>query len=93
MLNIDNKNLRSFHLNGIYKDFAELLGVEVTLQIYENYKGLQVTFPTRLFSKEYVRKQIKQQYNKHNAKDLARMYQYSERWIKVLVSEDDDLND
>ena len=45
---------KSENYSGIYKDMVEVLGEEITLKIYENYRGQQVTFPMRLYSKSYI---------------------------------------
>ena len=37
---------------------VEILGEEVTLKIYENFRGQQVTFLMRLYSKSYVEEYI-----------------------------------
>ena len=86
MMPIDRKQLRSGNLNGTYRDFAEVLGMEITLRIFQYYKGLQVTFPTRLLDKAFVEEQIRKEYNGTNAKDLARKYEYSERWIRKILN-------
>lgn len=44
--------------NPIYEEIAEEFGYEVALKIYQLYKGMQITFPTRLFNPEYVKQQI-----------------------------------
>lgn len=72
-------------MNGIYKDFAEILGYEVTVLIFKYFKGLQVTFPTKILSKEYVREKILEEYSGDNIKTLARRYEYSERWIRKII--------
>ena len=41
--------------NSIYNDISEAFGIDVALHMYEHYKGLQVTFPTRLFNADYGR--------------------------------------
>lgn len=74
------------NLNGIYKDIAEHLGVETAKMIYNHYKGLQVTFPVRFLSKEYIQEQIFREYNGSNTRELARKYQYSERWIREIIN-------
>lgn len=83
---IDYKELKSSHLNGIYKDFAEVLGIKTTLQIYRYYKGLQITFPVRLLDKSYVEVKIRREYNGKNIKYLARKYGYSERWVRKIIN-------
>lgn len=80
------ENLKAEDLNGIYKDIAENMGVEIAKIFYIHYKGLQFTFPVRFLSKEYVKNKIKNEYDGNNIKLLAKKYQYSERWIREVIS-------
>lgn len=73
-------------LSEIYRDIAELIGIEETLKLYRNYKGLQVNFPTRLYDREYVIKQaIETKGVGKNIRGLAVKYGYSERWIREMT--------
>lgn len=72
--------------NGIYEDMYENLGQEIVREIYKYYKGQQITFPMRLYSKEYVLKYISENYNGKNLREVARDLGYSERWIKQLLN-------
>ena len=69
-------------LNNVYKDFANYLGMETALQLYLHYKGLQITFPQRFLSRDYVKKQVLVEYDGSNSKQLARKYGYTERVIR-----------
>ncbi|AOT72796.1 Mor transcription activator family protein [Geosporobacter ferrireducens] len=81
--------LKPHHLNGIYKDIANDLGIDIALMIFNHYRGLQITFPTRLLCTEYVRRQVSIEYNGSNIKELSLKYSYSERWIrKMIVTEE-----
>lgn len=71
---------------GIYKDLAEQLGVETTIKIHEQLGGTQVTFPLKLFSQDYVEKQIRARYDGTNSKVLAKEFGYTERYIRTLLS-------
>lgn len=71
--------------NGIYADMYEHLGEEIVREINKYYKGQQITFPMRLYSKEYVIRYISDNYNGNNVKTLSRKLGYSERWIKKLI--------
>jgi Mor family transcriptional regulator len=84
---IDVNEIRTTHLNGAYREMAEVLGVDTIIQIHKHFRGLQMTFPTRLLSKSYVKEQVKMKYNGKNSKELARKYGYSERWIRNLAKE------
>lgn len=74
-------------LNDVYRELCDLVGYENMLKLYAQYKGFQVNFPTRLYSKEYVREVVKRNYDGSNTKELARKLGYSERWIRK-ISED-----
>lgn len=70
-----------FGLNDVYRDIADEIGIENTLVIYKLFHGTQVSFPTRLFSKEYTHEAIVNEYNGNNVPQLAQKYNYSERSI------------
>lgn len=85
------ENVKPVDIDGladIYRDICELVGSENMLKIYEQYKGLQISFPTRLYNKEYVREVVRIEFNGKNAHELARRFGYSERWIKTLAVEE-----
>ena len=74
-------------LNDIYRDIADEIGIENTIAIYRLFHGTQITFPSRLFSKEYIHDAIIKEYNGKNALQLAQKYNYSERTIwRILKS-------
>ena len=72
-------------LNGIYAELSDLVGYENTIKIYEQYKGQQVNFPVSLYDKSAVKEVIKELYTGSNAKELARRFNYSERWVRIIV--------
>lgn len=72
--------------SGIYKDMVEVLGEEITLKVYENYKGQQVTFPMRLHSKSYILKYLRNNFDGSNLKQLSRELGYTEKWLKQLIN-------
>ena len=74
-------------LNDVYKDFANYLGMEMALKLYKHYKGLQITFPQRFLSRDYVRKQVFVEHDGTNSKELARKYGYTERVIRDWLTE------
>lgn len=89
MIPIENINeLTPDSLNEVYKDFANYLGMEIASKLYIHYKGLQITFPQRFLSRDYVRKQVSVEFDGTNSKDLARKYGYTERVIMDWLAED-----
>ena len=74
-------------LNDVYKDIADEIGLENTLVIYRLFHGTQISFPNRLFSKEYTHQAIINEYDGNNVSQLAQKYNYSERSIwRILKS-------
>ena len=73
--------------NTIYNDISEKFGIDVAIHMYEHYKGLQVTFPTRLFNADYVKSKIPTEYDGSNIKQLAKKYGYSEKTIRRILKE------
>ncbi len=73
--------------NSIYNDISEAFGVDVAIQMYQTYKGMQISFPTRLFNPDYVKNQVPIEYDGKNIKQLAKKYGYSEKTIRRMVKE------
>lgn len=73
-------------LADIYMEIAEAIGIENTLLVYDVLKGRQVSFPQRIYRKEYVENYIKENYNGKNIRELSRKFGYTERRIKQIIS-------
>ena len=65
----------------IPNSIADEIGIENTIRIFNLFHGTQVSFPNRLFSKDYIHNAILLEYNGKNASQLAQKYNYSERTI------------
>lgn len=83
----DSKSIESEYLNGVYSEFAALLGIETALKIHSVFRGQQVFFPVELFSKEFIKSQIIAEYDGSNIKQLATKYNYTEKWVKKILKE------
>ena len=68
-------------LNEVYREIADEIGIENTIAIYRLFHGTQISFPNRLFSKEYIRDAIVREFNGKNVPQLAQKYKYSQRTI------------
>ncbi len=84
---MDVSNIKCEYLNGAYSELANLLGIEAVLKIHSAYRCQQITFPVQLFSKEFLKKQIVDEYNGYNIKQLATKYGYSEKWVRQILKE------
>ena len=72
-------------LNSVYREIADEIGIENAIAIFNLFHGTQITFPNRLFSKEYTHRAIIKEYNGKNVLQLAQKYNYSERTIWRIV--------
>ena len=84
---METSNIKCEYLNGAYSELANLLGIEAVLKIHSAYRGQQITFPVQLFSREFLKQQITEEYNGYNIKQLATKYGYSEEWIRKILKE------
>lgn len=73
--------------NSIYQELAKTIGVEATLKLYQDYRGLQLNLPVRLVSRESMLEQLKIEYTGENKRELARKYDYSQRTIERMLNE------
>lgn len=80
---------KSENYSGIYKDMVEVLGEEITLKIYENYRGQQVTFPMRLYSKSYILEYLTKNYDGKNLKELSRNLGYTCNWLQQVIKREE----
>lgn len=75
---------------GIYNDFAELLGEEAVMKIYQNMSGQQITIPRKLYTQEFVIEKTKDIKDPVELKKEAIKYGYSERRLKQLLKNERD---
>ena len=87
MPTIDKVKIKGEYLNGAYSELAALLGIDAVLKIHSKYRGTQMFFPVELFSREFIVKQIVEEYNGYNVRELATKYGYTEKWIRKILKE------
>ena len=74
-------------LNSVYKEISEKLGMDTAMEIYQMFKGQQISFPTRFFSPAKLHQIIVQQYDGTNVRTLAVKYGYSEKTIRRIIKD------
>ena len=65
---------------------VEVLGHDITLKVYEQYRGQQVTFPMRMYSQEYVVEYLIKNYNGKNLKQMSRELGYTCNWLQKIIN-------
>ena len=73
--------------NDIYKEMAEIIGLEATLKIYLRFKGQQVTFPVRLYNPHLIQQNVIKEWDGTNIAELAQKYDYSEKTIRRMIKD------
>lgn len=79
--------------NSIYQELALLIGLENCLKFYQSYKGLTITFPTRLINSDSIKKEIEERFrlkgeiSKKEVQRLAIRHELSERQIRRYIKE------
>ena len=89
---MDPKIIKSEYLNSAYSELANLIGIDAVLKIHSTYRGQQIFFPVDLFSRDFIKKQIIEEYDGYNVKQLALKYGYTEKWIKKILKDHIDTN-
>lgn len=74
-------------LNTVYKEISEKLGMDAAMEIYQMFKGQQISFPVRFFDPDRIQKIIAAEYNGTNIRTLAIKYNYSEKTVRRIVKE------
>lgn len=78
-------------LCNVYREIADEIGIENAIIIFNLFRGMQVTFPNRLFSREYIYEAILKEYDGNNVAFLAKKYNYSERTVwRILKNKQTD---
>ena len=84
-LNIDEEvidiNSHPERYSGIYKELAELLGDNATIKIWKCFSELNITFPQKLYSKEYRKEYIKEKMRSMEPAEMAKELGLSERRV------------
>lgn len=82
-------NKKNENYSGIYSEIVDILGEDIALKIYENFKGQQVTFPMRFYSKKYIEEYLIAHYNGRNLKKLSKKLGYTCNWLQQVINKSD----
>ena len=76
-----------YEYNKVYQELADILNDKDVEKIYKNFRGMQVNYPMRLYSRDSVKKKIAKQKGNIDIKDLAVQTGYSVYTIRRMVNE------
>lgn len=89
---ISSQKIHQDCLAEVYKELAEIVGLETMLKLYDVLKGQQLNFPTRLYASDKVKTKIVKTYRGKGPQSLAREFGYSSRWVQEVLKEHHDGN-
>ncbi|QBO37465.1 hypothetical protein EQG49_05715 [Periweissella cryptocerci] len=74
-------------LNTPYRSIYDVVGNDERLfwELVEEFRGLQVNFPVRIYNAEKVESLIVNEYDSTNATELAKRYGFSKRWVDGVL--------
>lgn len=82
----DSKDDDLSGLCSVYREIAELMGMDVASQFYNHFKGQQVTFPNKLYDSGYLKNEILEEYAQGKSiRELSVKFGYTERRIRQIV--------
>ena len=90
LMAINTNKIKGEYLNGAYSELAAIIGIDAVLKLHSKYRGTQLFFPVELFSREFIKMQIIDEYNGHNIKELATKYGYTEKWVRKILKDNID---
>ncbi len=79
--------MTSSDFSGIYREIAEVIGIETTLLLHQHFKGQQITLPQKLFTRDYIVRQIENTQDHSNIKMVASEFGYTERRLRQILKE------
>lgn len=72
----------------VYGEIAQILSNPEDIEkIYGLLKGQTVSFPQKLYSKEYIKNYISENYGKKTARDIASTLGISDRRVRQIAKE------
>ena len=74
-------------LNAVYREVSEKMGMDAAMEIYQMFKGQQISFPTRFFNPAKIQQIIVQEYDGTNTRTLAIKYGYSEKTVRRIIKD------
>ena len=72
---------------GVYKDIAEVIGVEATISLHSVFQGQQISLPKKLYTHEYILSRVKQTGGTTSVKATALEFGYTERRLRQIIKE------
>ena len=73
--------------SGIYDELMSIADENTILKIYDQYTGTTITFPKKLYSQEFVKKYICENYGFQSVQEISRYLNLSSRRVMQIAKE------
>ena len=87
---ISDSEITADDLNGIYKEIANIIGIENTLLLYRSFQGQQINFPKKFYAKEYIIKQARENEKNEKMRSIAFKFGYTENHLRKILKDNTD---
>lgn len=82
------KGLEPEGFNDVYRELNSVLGnPRAVLRIWEHYSGTSVTFPQKLYSREYMLEYIRGSIGRKKPSEIARELGITDRRVRQIIRE------
>lgn len=71
----------------IYRELAEVIGVQNTKKVWNRYRGLTIQFPQRMYSQVYTKDFIHDHMDSMTVKEMAVQLNLTDRRVRQIVKE------
>jgi len=71
----------------LYKELAGLIGDAAVRKLWKAYGGVTITFPTRLYSRDFTRQFIGKNMSSMKPSEMAKELRLSERRVRQIMRE------
>ena len=71
----------------IYRELAELIGVQNTKKVWNRYRGLTIQFPQRMYSQIYTKDFIRDHMDSMTIKEMAIQLSLTDRRVRQIIKE------
>ncbi len=74
-------------LSGVYRTIAREIGRDGAIALHRLYHGQQILFPQKLYTREYILKEVNERGKEKSLGEIAHQYGYTERRIRQLIQQ------
>lgn len=83
----EKEDLKPENLNDPYRAIASYTDIQTARKMYKLLNGQQVIFTKKWYSKDYVKKYVKENFQTYSIKELSQKFNYTDRTIRQMLND------